>query len=131
MRKITLVLTSLLLASASPVLARSAGSLRLAEEAIISHRLLTPEQLACSTLVYGHKATQEAAQVIVLEKRSVRCPGDPSAPPRPRFSLFVDPISGAVQWDNPDPTILEDLPAPGEPPIQPSILTACGVCAHF
>jgi hypothetical protein len=131
MRTTIVILSSLCIVAAAPGWARGTGAFRLAERAIVAHRLLTPAELACSTLVRGSKAVREAAEIIVLERHGGRCPGNPGEPPRPRFSLFVDAVSGSIQWNYPDPTIYEDLPAPGEAPTVPSILTACGVCAHI
>ncbi|UDL93641.1 hypothetical protein LGH83_13830 [Lichenihabitans sp. PAMC28606] len=87
----------------------SDSSLRFAEQIIISHHLLTPDQLACSTLVRGDKAIKEATEVVVLEKHGGACPGDPRLV-QARFDLYVDEVSGSVQWNIADPMVLQSIP---------------------
>ncbi len=116
---------------ARPLVIRPTAAFRVAKLAIIDHGLLTPQQLACSTFIRGPKAVGEATEVIVLEKHGGPCPGDPRTPPARRFDLYVDALSGSIQWDVFDPTILQTVPDPGVTPVSPSIITSCGVCAQL
>lgn len=128
---LSLVVTTPVLARhARPLVIRPTAAFRVARLAIVDHGLLTPQQLACSLFVRGPKAVGEATEVVVLEKHGGRCPGDPRMPPVRRFDLYVDAISGSIQWDLFDPTILQTPPDPGVEPTPPSIVTSCGVCAQ-
>jgi hypothetical protein len=91
---VTLILIAVPAAAMGDVLLR-------AENIIRTHKLLTPKELACSTLVEGTAANPRLAEVTVLEHHSRRCGGDPDTAPR-RFDLDTNLKTGAATWDNND-----------------------------
>ena len=127
MRKCLLPLVILSVAMATPGWAARFSPFRQAEQLIVAHRLLTPGQLACSTLVRGPDAIGEAIEVTVLEKHVAPCPGDPRVVVR-RFDIFMDPLSGTVQWDGYGTMEMTDIPADIADP-RPFCLPA-GPCLH-
>lgn len=90
------------------------AALDLADKIIREHRLLTSQQLRCSTLVAEDKTTARMGYVTVLEKHGGGCPGDPETSPR-RFSMEIDMRTGAAKWDNNFPD-MEMRPVPRRNP---------------
>lgn len=85
-----------------------------AQSFILRNHLLTPEQLACSTIVRGRLGSSRVSQISVFEQHGGACPGDPT-PPTFLFDLYVDTVSGVVDY-TPDEqsqlqTILPFIPA--------------------
>lgn len=86
-----------------------------AERYIARNHLLTPEQLACATIVPGKLGSARVSQISVFEQHGLpACPGD-ATPPTFLFDLYVDTVSGVVDY-TPDEqgqlqTILPFIPA--------------------
>jgi hypothetical protein len=69
-----------------------------AVQVIRRHRLLSPADLACSSVEDdGSSASQ--IRVNVREKHNAVCGGDPDTAPR-RFTLEFDVKTGTARWDN-------------------------------
>ena len=96
------------LAVASPD--QSDPALREAKQIIGTHKLLTPEESRCSTLVFRGMNGKVIAQVGVLERHGDGCAGDPDTAPR-RFDLEIDMKTGAAKWDRNYPD-MEMRPVP-------------------
>ncbi len=75
---------------------------------ITQHRLLTREELACSSLVL-EEATKTTATVTIREKHGGKCGGAPETAAR-RFTLEIDLKTGAALWDNNDEMEMKPIP---------------------
>ena len=86
-----------------------------AQDFLLRNHLLTPEQLACATIVPGRLGSARVSQISVFEQHGNGvCPGD-STPPTFLFDLYIDRVSGVVDY-TPDEqgqlqTILPFIPA--------------------
>lgn len=81
-----------------------------AEQIIKQHRLLTPKQQRCSSLVYRDDSDPRTAKVGVYEVHDKVCGGDPDVMHR-LFDLEIDLKTGAAKWDNNFPD-MEMRPVP-------------------
>ena len=81
--------------------------------AILVHEgILTPRQLACSRLLPGKMGSRRVQQISVYERHGDGCPGDPQ-PPTYLFDVYVDRISGVVDYTPEGPNELQTiLPLP-------------------
>ena len=94
---------------ASTALAKSA--LDRADHIIKQHRLLTPKQQRCTSLLYrDDESDARTAKVGVYEVHDKRCGGDPEVTHR-LFDLEIDLKTGAAKWDNNFPD-MEMRPVP-------------------
>lgn len=92
--------SAILSLSASPALAQDGADI--AWRVVKAHRLLTPKQQNCVSLIERDDSTKRIVKVGVLEKHDKRCGGDPQVAPR-MFDLEIDTKTGAAKWDkNPD-----------------------------
>jgi hypothetical protein len=96
---------------AGPVAAEDATTL--ADTIIREHRLLTPKQIECMTLMERDDSTDALAKVGVYERHDETCGGDPEIAHR-LFDLEIDRQTGAAQWDNNFPD-MEMRPVPDGP----------------
>src|SRR5262245_13703556 len=71
---------------------------KLADKIIREHRLLTPKQAECMTLIERNDSTAQIAKVGVYERHDKKCGGDPETSHR-LFDLEIDRTTGAAQWD--------------------------------
>jgi hypothetical protein len=82
--------------------------LQRASRIITQHRLLSPAELACSSLVL-EEATKTAATVTIRENHGGRCEGAPGTAPR-RFTMEIDLKTGAAQWDDNNEMEMKPIP---------------------
>lgn len=126
MRKIIFLLTAAALVGSTPGWAREShysyrplhiyrhGSYAEARDLILSRNLLTPEQLACSELVRGDRASGQVTEIRVLRRADKpMCPVEANLPPL-RFDLFIDNASGSYQWTREGVDELQELPYLGD-----------------
>jgi len=104
---LTVIAATLCLAS-SPALAQDGAVL--AWRVIKAHRLLTPKQQNCVSLIERDDSTKRLVKVGVLEKHDKRCGGDPEVAPR-MFDLEIDAKTGAAKWDNNADIEMRPIPA--------------------
>lgn len=107
------VLSMPTLAVAAPPLhvrvSRVHGRIGPAQRFIVRNDLLTPEQLACATIVPGRLGSARVSQVSVFEQHgSVTCPGAPT-PPTFLFDLYIDTVSGVVDYTPDEQSQLQTL----------------------
>jgi hypothetical protein len=81
-----------------------------AERTIKKHRLLTPKQQRCSSLVLRDDSDARTAKVGIYEVHDKACGGDPDVMHR-LFDLEINMKTGAAKWDNNFPDI-EMRPVP-------------------
>ena len=70
----------------------------LADKIIREHRLLTPKQIECMTLMERDDSTETVAKIGVYERHDTKCGGDPEITHR-LFDLEIDRKTGAAYWD--------------------------------
>jgi hypothetical protein len=75
---------------------------------ITQHRLLSPTELTCSSLILDG-VTKTVATVTVREKHGGKCGGAAETAPR-RFTMEIDLKTGAAQWDNNNEMEMKPIP---------------------
>jgi hypothetical protein len=89
---------------------------RRAFQAIRQHKILTPKEMECLSLV----AFGPAGRVVTVDVRENRsrskCGGEPAAAPR-LFSIDIDLETGGALWDGDDPGEMRPLPFDGGRPV--------------
>ena len=87
------------------------GAFAETERLIADRALLTPEQRRCSVLVRGRDAIREVVEVSVLKRFRPGCPAE-AATGGKWFDVYLDPVSGSVQWTPDSPTEMQSLIPP-------------------
>jgi hypothetical protein len=85
------------------------GHLHRAAAVIKRHRLLTPDELACSS-IEEDGSSKTTIRVNVREKHNIVCGGDADTAPR-RFTLEIDRQSGKARWDRNSEMELRPIPS--------------------